>query len=673
MVHSIKSQNSNFNSGEKMKKLLLFSLVIGVTLSVHAQNKKSGAKPIGQCRVIKHPNFKDRFKSEPAAVQLPAKGNPLAKKGPMHVATSPVSVIAMGSAGNAFGAYGNNRTYLWAEPQMNAISFSHRATTPSSGWLSYDFTKDGGANWDVNKGPVYITTGTPPNDHPLARYPQGAIYNPLNSVNPDSAYFTYFAPLRDTTNPGPSGGDWGGIGYGVYQFSEAIPRTQHRHASSKSDNIYHLIPDAFHSTQKGTLFGVEPSIPHLRGAYIDTMIISKGTFDPSKHDVNYTFTTMSVPLSTYDGPNGTGDKVMADQKVAFAPDGMTGYFSVLGHNDWNFKADSTYYPILYKTTDGGATWNGPINVPIDNLGLMQRGMVYTDDIGDTIKTYSTAFQHDLAVDVYGKPHIFTLVCPSTNNWSVPAEIGYMVDIYDSAGTWAANIVSNIQSYQGKYGADVGTNQALSEWNRGQISTTFDGKKIFYTWFDTDTTTYNGLGNTYCDMISAGMDVTTSARTLSKNFTYGSSAEASVAFGCVSYYVLEPAPNTYEIPVAYQFLNNNQTDKPVDFFYIKDATFANAEFTVGIADKANAEAFKLSSNVPNPFHNLTSFTLNLVKASNVTISVYNMLGQKIYDKNEGVLGAGEHNLTFDGSKLNAGIYFYSVKAGDKEVSRKMIID
>ena len=78
-------------------------------------------------------------------------------------------------------------------------------------------------------------------------------------------------------------------------------------------------------------------------------------------------------------------------------------------------------------------------------------------------------------------------------------------------------------------------------------------------------------------------------------------------------------------------------------------------------------------MPNPFHNLTSFTLNLVKASNVTISVYNMLGQKIYDKNEGVLGAGEHNLTFDGSKLNAGIYFYSVKAGDKEVSRKMIID
>jgi hypothetical protein len=654
-----------------MKKLLLVAMIAGIGLSANAQSHRvlkgyKGIRPLSL--VEQYKGLQEKTSPEKSYT----KGAPVAKKGPSgQDITTSVSVVDIGQAGNAFGAYSNPRTYLWADPSINTVTYMHRsvidanAGTPSTGYLVFDVSKDGGASWDINQGPVYTPLGgSPPmDDYAVARYPQGAIYNPPGNTDPNEAYFTYYAALRDTTNPGSEDSDWGGIGYGVYKLSGDQPKTQHHHRSDTS-RFKHLIPDAFHVTQTGIVMSAEPSIdldPAVE-EYVDSITISRGVFNSVTNDFDYTFWNIYAPVSVTNG----GYKIYADTKMAFAPDGMTGYISIIGHNDFSFKADSGYYPILYKTIDGGLTWNGPINVNIDSIPTIHN--IYVDSLG-AYDIYSTGFEHDLAVDANGYPHIFTLVTPSLDDWSIYPEIGAMTDIYlTPAGTWDADTVGRIMTYSGTFGS--GDNE-LREWNRAHISTTYDGTKMFYTWFDTDTNSFQDLGNVYPGMWCAGLDIASGTVTPAKNMTVGTTAEVGCTFGSASYYVFDKGNNMYEIPAVYQELDfSGSTVEPTQFYYISGAEL-QVPFVDNISETKKAQSISVF-NSPNPFHGTTIVSLVLNTPSNVNIEVYNAIGQKVMDKNAGKLSSGIHNLPLDASGLNPGVYFYSVKAGDTVITKRMIV-
>ncbi|MCK4676754.1 MAG: T9SS type A sorting domain-containing protein, partial [Bacteroidales bacterium] len=54
-------------------------------------------------------------------------------------------------------------------------------------------------------------------------------------------------------------------------------------------------------------------------------------------------------------------------------------------------------------------------------------------------------------------------------------------------------------------------------------------------------------------------------------------------------------------------------------------------------------------------------------------VFNLMGQKVYVYNAGIVGSGVHQLTIDGSNLQSGVFFYTVKADENSVTRKMIVN
>jgi hypothetical protein len=88
-------------------------------------------------------------------------------------------------------------------------------------------------------------------------------------------------------------------------------------------------------------------------------------------------------------------------------------------------------------------------------------------------------------------------------------------------------------------------------------------------------------------------------------------------------------------------------------------------------------FFVSGAQPNPFNETTQFSLRLPQAAGVTFSVYNMRGQKVRTLISGDVGAGSYMVTWDGTSdagepLASGIYFYRVLAGDRMVTRKMIL-
>jgi hypothetical protein len=77
------------------------------------------------------------------------------------------------------------------------------------------------------------------------------------------------------------------------------------------------------------------------------------------------------------------------------------------------------------------------------------------------------------------------------------------------------------------------------------------------------------------------------------------------------------------------------------------------------------------NYPNPFNPTTTIEMALPVASNWTLSVYNMLGQKVKDFS-GYNEAGIQKVTFDATTLASGIYFYKFAANNNEITKKMVL-
>jgi hypothetical protein len=81
---------------------------------------------------------------------------------------------------------------------------------------------------------------------------------------------------------------------------------------------------------------------------------------------------------------------------------------------------------------------------------------------------------------------------------------------------------------------------------------------------------------------------------------------------------------------------------------------------------------LEQNYPNPFNPITQIKFALAKTANIKLSVYNIAGQKVTELLNGVEKAGYHTAAFDGSRLNSGIYYYTLESNGKAVTKKMLM-
>ena len=92
------------------------------------------------------------------------------------------------------------------------------------------------------------------------------------------------------------------------------------------------------------------------------------------------------------------------------------------------------------------------------------------------------------------------------------------------------------------------------------------------------------------------------------------------------------------------------------------------------EAANPKADFLSlMNFPNPFNPNTTIRFEIERSSPVTLEVFNLSGQKITAliENE-IISSGKKEVTFDGSGLSSGIYFYTLSAGEYKDTRRMLL-
>jgi hypothetical protein len=73
-------------------------------------------------------------------------------------------------------------------------------------------------------------------------------------------------------------------------------------------------------------------------------------------------------------------------------------------------------------------------------------------------------------------------------------------------------------------------------------------------------------------------------------------------------------------------------------------------------------YVLAQNYPNPFNPTTRICYGLPRRTMVSLAVFNLLGQQVALLVHGEQEAGHHAVTFDGSDLSSGLYFYRMQAG-----------
>jgi len=100
------------------------------------------------------------------------------------------------------------------------------------------------------------------------------------------------------------------------------------------------------------------------------------------------------------------------------------------------------------------------------------------------------------------------------------------------------------------------------------------------------------------------------------------------------------------------------------------------FTTAVADSNELEEIPteitLKQNYPNPFNSTTKIRYGIPKGTDVELSVYNMLGQKVTTLSNQKKSSGWHTVIFDASGLSSGVYIYRIQTDGFLKTKKLTV-
>ena len=85
-----------------------------------------------------------------------------------------------------------------------------------------------------------------------------------------------------------------------------------------------------------------------------------------------------------------------------------------------------------------------------------------------------------------------------------------------------------------------------------------------------------------------------------------------------------------------------------------------------------EEFSLRGAYPNPFNPTTSLTLDIPEAGQVSVQVYNLIGQVVATLASGYMDADTYTLTWDASNMSSGMYFVKAETAGKVSTQKLML-
>jgi hypothetical protein len=109
------------------------------------------------------------------------------------------------------------------------------------------------------------------------------------------------------------------------------------------------------------------------------------------------------------------------------------------------------------------------------------------------------------------------------------------------------------------------------------------------------------------------------------------------------------------------------DTGSDIYTVDGISIASS---IVLSGSVSADAYKLYQNVPNPFNGTTTIKFFVPENADVTIGVYNMLGEYVAEVTSDMFNTGKHEVVFDGSDLGQGTYFIRMNTAGFTATKSM---
>lgn len=104
-------------------------------------------------------------------------------------------------------------------------------------------------------------------------------------------------------------------------------------------------------------------------------------------------------------------------------------------------------------------------------------------------------------------------------------------------------------------------------------------------------------------------------------------------------------------------------------YIYQSKRVPIAIATGLQEISNGVYFNM---YPNPTNSNTTLAFKLDKDQNVSIQVFNMLGEQVYSDNEGMMSSGQHTVIINGSTMQSGVYFVRFNTDNTTTTQKLVI-
>ncbi len=343
----------------------------------------------------------------------------------------------------------------------------------------------------------------------------------------------------------------------------------------------------------------------------------------------------------------------------------------------------------YGSTDGGATWFGDI-IGVGSADFPEYGQVVNRDYAPYFNNFD---QVGYDIDPTGVTHVMV------NGYGEGLYMGGAdtVNVYpmlywnSNHRQWMAVTDEAMEAPDDGFGNTIADNYPGNGIGNayGTVATSWDGQVVFVMWQGPEWT--GEIGNSAYN-IYPGDGGANTGPSYYTDIYYRASEDGGATWGPVG--IIEGDAGVQEsYPVLAADLEVVGDQATAHYIYYIDPIPGTSLFAGGngfdpngvwmyntytwtlatsVDDDVVVDKFELEQNYPNPFNPATTIKYTLAEQSNVTLKVYDMLGNEVATLVNATQQAGSHQVNFDASNLASGLYLYTIKAGNFTSTKKMML-